>query len=131
MPQGPVPEQFQDILESTTLGHLATLDEQGRPQVNPVWFLWDGEQVLLSIRPVTKKYKNLRNDPRLAMSFLDPINPGHYVEIRGEVAQWELYTTLDFVNQLAHKYTGADFTQGHDGQERYKVTIRVDSWTGQ
>jgi PPOX class probable F420-dependent enzyme len=131
MPQGPVPEQFHKILESRTLGHLATLDEQGRPQVNPVWFLWEGEHVLVSIRPETKKYKNLRNDPHLAMSFLDPINPMHYVEIRGEVAEWKLYTTLDFVNQLAHKYTGADFTHGQDGQERYKVTIRVDSWTGQ
>ncbi len=131
MPKGPVPEQFHAILESRALGHLATLDGQGRPQVNPVWFLWDGEHVLVSIRPETRKYKNLRNDPRLAMSFLDPINPMHYVEIRGEVAEWELYTTLDFVNQLSHKYTGADFTHGHAGQERYKATIRVDSWTGQ
>src|SRR5262245_66114984 len=131
MPRGPVPERNHTILKSRTLGHLATIDEKGRPQVNPVWFLWDGEHVLLSIRPETKKYKNLRIDPHLAMSFLDPLNPLHYVEIRGEVENWELYTTLDFVNLLARKYTGADFTAGHAGQERYKVTIRVDSWTGQ
>ena len=131
MPQGPVPAEFNDILESTTLGNLATIDEHGLPNVNPVWFLWDGEHVLLSVRPVTKKYKSLRHDPHLAMSFVDPSNPYRYVEIRGEIVDWQLYTTLDFVNQLSHKYTGADFTSGHAGQERYKVTIRVDSWTGQ
>ena len=38
MPQGQVPDRFHDILVSTTLGHLATVDEQGRPQVNPVRF---------------------------------------------------------------------------------------------
>jgi PPOX class probable F420-dependent enzyme len=131
MPKGQVPEQYHDILESTTLGHLATIDENGLPNVNPVWFLWDGEHVLLSVRPVTKKYKNLRNDPHVAISFLDPNNPYRYVEIRGEVIDWELYTTLDFVNLLSRKYTGADYTRGVVGEERYKVTIRVDSWTGQ
>jgi PPOX class probable F420-dependent enzyme len=131
MPNGQVPVQFHDILESTTLGHLATVDEHGRPQVNPVWFLWDGEHVLLSIRPVTRKYRNLRHDPRLAISFLDLAQPQRYVEIRGEVVEWQLFTDLTFVNQLARKYTGADYTRGFPGEERYKVTIRVDSWTGQ
>jgi PPOX class probable F420-dependent enzyme len=131
MPKGQVPAHFHDILDSTTFPHLATVDEQGRPQVNPVWFIWDGEHILLSVRPVTKKYKNLRNNPHLAMSFLDLENPYRYLEIRGEVIAWELYTTAEFVNQLARKYTGADYTRALPGEERYKVTVRVDSWTGQ
>ncbi|MEA2582146.1 MAG: hypothetical protein QOF33_231 [Thermomicrobiales bacterium] len=36
MPQGRVPERYKDILESTTMGHLATVDERSHPQVNPV-----------------------------------------------------------------------------------------------
>jgi PPOX class probable F420-dependent enzyme len=131
MPKGQVPARYYDILDSTTLGNLATVDTQGRPQVNPVWFLFDGEHVLLSIRPVTQKYKNIRHDPHVAISFLDPSNPQRYVEIRGEVVEWELFLDLTFVNQLARKYTGADYTRGYPGEERYKVTVRVDSWTGQ
>ena len=131
MPQGQVPARFHDLLESTTLGHLATVDARGRPQVNPVWFLWDGEHVLLSLRASAQKYKNLRRHPYLAISFLDPARPERYVEIRGEVVEWELYLDLTFVNQLARKYTGADYTRGYAGEERYKVTVRVNSWTGQ
>jgi PPOX class probable F420-dependent enzyme len=131
MPNGPVPARFHDILESTTLGHLATIGPQGSPQVNPVWFLWDGEHVLLSVRASAQKYRNLRRDPRVAISFLDPANPQRYVEIRGEVIEFELYLTLDFVNQLARKYIGADYTLGQAGEERYRVTVRVDGWTGQ
>ena len=133
MPKSPVPDRFRDILAntSTALGHLATIDERGRPQVNPVWFLWDGERVLLSVRPETKKYRNLRRDPHVAISILDPARPERYVELRGEVIEFELYEDLTFVNRLARKYTGADFQKGHVGEHRYKVTIRVDSWTGQ
>lgn len=131
MPRGAVPIAYHDILESTTLGHLATLDAQGRPEVNPVWFLWDGEHVLLSVKEETQKYGNLRRDPHVAISFLDPANPQRYVEIRGEVIAFALYETLDFVNLLARKYTGADFQLGQAGERRYKLTIRVDRWTGQ
>ena len=131
MPKGTVPQRFHYILESTTLGHLATIDELGRPQVNPVWFLWDGEHVLLSVKAETVKYRNLRREPHLAMSFTDPSNPGHYVEVRGVVTEFELYRDLTFVNWLAHKYTGKDMDPREEGKERYKLTVRVDAWTGQ
>ena len=131
MPTGQVPEKYRDILESTTLGHLATVDEQGRPQVNPMWFLWDGERILLSVKANTRKYRTLRHDPHIAMSFTDLQEPERYVEIRGAVVDFELYEDLTFVNQLARKYTGADFQHGYPGEHRYKLTIRVDGWTGQ
>jgi hypothetical protein len=38
MPNAPVPDRFHDLLESAALGHLATVDGDGRPEVNPVWF---------------------------------------------------------------------------------------------
>lgn len=131
MPRGPVPESYRDILESTTMAHLATIDRHGHPQVNPIWFLWDGERVTFSVLADTVKYKNMRANPHVALSFLDSGNPGRYVEIRGEVISFELYLDLSFVNQLARKYTGADFTYGRAGQERYKITVTPISWTAQ
>jgi PPOX class probable F420-dependent enzyme len=131
MPKGTVPEQYQDILESTALGHLATIGLNGRPQVNPVWFLSDGQYVYLSVKPETVKYRNLRANPAVAMSVGDLSRPDRYLEVRGEVVAFELYETLAWVNQLARKYTGADFTGGRDGEPRYKVTIHIDAWTGQ
>lgn len=131
MPKGAVPDRYRDILESTTLGQLATIDPNGRPQVNPVWFLWDGEHVLLSVKADTGKYRNMRANPNVAISFLDPTRPDRYLEIRGSATEFELFDTVTWVNQLARKYTGADFTGGADGEHRYKVSIRVDSWTAQ
>jgi len=36
MPRPPVPARFNPILERTTFGHLATIDDYGLPEVNPV-----------------------------------------------------------------------------------------------
>lgn len=130
MPKGAVPDRFGDILASKALAHLATIGPDGRPQVNPVWFIADNQRVYLSVKPETGKYRNLRANPAVAISIADLTNAGRYLEIRGEVIAFELYETLGWVNQLSHKYTGADFTAGKDGEPRYKVTIRVDSWTG-
>ncbi|HEU5424962.1 MAG TPA: PPOX class F420-dependent oxidoreductase [Nitrolancea sp.] len=131
MPQGTVPERYRDLLESTALGHLATIGRDGHPQVNPVWFISDGAHIFLSFKADTRKLRNVRANPFVAMSIADPANPFRYVELRGEVVALELFDTLAWANQLARKYTGADFTSGRDGEHRYKVTIRVDSWTGQ
>jgi PPOX class probable F420-dependent enzyme len=131
MPSGPVPGAYHRILESTAVGHLATIGMRGEPQVNPVWFLWDGEHVLLSVKAETVKYRNVLRDRRVAISIPDLENPMHYVEIRGEVTEIELYRDLSFVNLLARKYTGRDMPASEDGKERYKLAVRVDGWTGQ
>jgi PPOX class probable F420-dependent enzyme len=131
MPTGEVPQRYRDILGSKALGHLATIGADGRPQVNPVWFLSDGQNVYLSVKPETVKYRNLRANPAVAMSISDLARPGRYLEIRVEVIAFELYETLVWVNQLARKYTGRDFTGGTDGERRYNVTIRIETWTGQ
>ena len=94
MPKAPVPERYRDILESRALGHLATIDPNGRPNVNPVWFLWDGEHVHLSIKPDTAKYRSLRADPNVALSVSDPSRPDRYVELRGTVVDFELFDNL-------------------------------------
>ncbi len=129
MPTGQLPTSHLDLLERPVVGHLATVDANGRPQVNPVWFLFDGQRLLLSVKGGTAKLRNMRGNHQVAISVVDPDNPFRYLELRGRVISFELYKTLTFVNLLAQKYTGADFTDGHAGEERYKVTISIESWT--
>jgi PPOX class probable F420-dependent enzyme len=131
VPKGNVPQRYHDILQSTAVGHLATIGPDGRPQVNPVWFIWDGSRVLLSVKSDTQKLRNVQANPAVAMSVTDLASSGRYVEVRGEVVELELFDTVAWANQLSRKYTGHDFTAGRDGEHRYKVTIRVDAWTAQ
>ena len=129
MPTGQMPSTHLDLLERPVMGQLATVDSNHRPQVNPVWFLYDGQRLLLSVKPETAKFRNMRANHWVALSILDPENSFRYLELRGKVISFELYKTLTFVNQLAQKYTNADFTAGTVGEERYKITIDIETWT--
>lgn len=131
MPKTPVPDRFEDILESKTLAHLATIGPDGHPQVNPIWFIRDEERILFSVKDGTIKLENIRRDPHVAFSIVDVHKPEHYIELRGEVTDIQLYEDLSFVNVLARKYTGADFGAGAPGEKRYKMTFQTKTWTGQ
>lgn len=129
MPRGPLPSTHLDLLERPVMGQFATVDSQARPQINPVWFLFDGKHIQLSVRGDTQKLVNMRQNRWVALSILDPDDPYRYLEVRGQVVMFELFKTLTFVNQLSQKYTGSDFTGGHAGEERYRITIAIDSWS--
>ena len=119
-----IPEGYRDLLESTALIHVATLGPDGEPQNNPVWFGWDGESIQISQTKTRQKYRNLRREPRLALSIVDPENPYRYLEIRGEVDRIEEDPDNDFINAMAKKYMGRDEYPFHQpGDERVVVHV--------
>lgn len=130
MPKLPIPDEFRELLESTSLANLASVDANGRPQVNPVWFIWDGTNILIGVREDTLKYRNLRGNPNLAISILDPADPFRYLELRGSIVEFHHYNDLSFVNQLSQKYTGKDFPPDTLGDSRYRLTMEISSWIG-
>lgn len=54
---------------------LATVRPDGRPHVMPVWGTWDGESVLLSTAPRSRKARNLAVDPRCTITTDDALEP--------------------------------------------------------
>ncbi len=46
-----IPENYQDLLESTALAHVATIGPDGEPQNDPVWFGWGDERVVVFVKP--------------------------------------------------------------------------------
>ena len=70
-----IPEKYQDLLTSSALAHVATIGAQGEPQVNPVWFGWDGTHLRFSQTTGRQKYRNVQRDARIALSIVDPKNP--------------------------------------------------------
>ncbi|MGC4193022.1 MAG: PPOX class F420-dependent oxidoreductase [Thermomicrobiales bacterium] len=131
MPEPPIPNHFNDLLDSTVLANLATIGPDGAPQVNPIWFLRDGDRILFGVKGDTQKLRNIQRDPRIALSFLSPNDPHHYLELRGEVVEIFPYDDLGFVNILARKYTGKDVTFGKVGESRFRMTFVPKRWTGQ
>lgn len=66
--------------------HCATVNPDGGPHVVPVWYdVQDDGTIVLTTIGSTRKAKNLKRDPRLALSVesLDPVMA--FVQVRGTV----------------------------------------------
>jgi PPOX class probable F420-dependent enzyme len=48
---------------------LVTARTDGMPQPSPVWFLWDGESILVFSRPGKPKLRNILKNPNVALHF--------------------------------------------------------------
>ncbi|WP_273887693.1 PPOX class F420-dependent oxidoreductase [Rubrobacter naiadicus] len=125
-----IPHKFEDLLGSEALAHVATIGPKGEPQSNPVWFDWDGEYIKFSQTKTRQKYRNLRRDPRVALSIVDPENPYRYLEVRGVVERIEDDPNFDFINAMAKKYLGVDeYPDRRPGEERVIIYVRPEHTT--
>jgi PPOX class probable F420-dependent enzyme len=124
-------EQYHDLLESNALAHVATIGPKGEPQVNPVWFSWDGSRLRFSQTTSRQKYRNLSREPRIALSIVDPGNPYRYLEIRGTVVAVEPDPDLAFINSMAKKYLGQDTYPWNRPQDERIVIVVAPEHTSQ
>src|SRR4051812_50065847 len=63
-----IPDSARGILEGPGLAHLVTLEPDGRPQVSIVWVGLDGDEIVAAHLPDHRKLRNIRRDPRVALS---------------------------------------------------------------
>ncbi|MEW6638282.1 MAG: PPOX class F420-dependent oxidoreductase [Actinomycetota bacterium] len=71
------------LLERSRTAKLATVREDGRPHVAPVWFDLDGETVVFTTWHTTVKAKNMRRDARVSLCVDDEEPPFSFVLIEG------------------------------------------------
>lgn len=115
-----IPAAYAGLLETTALGHVATVGPEGEPQSSPVWFDWDGEYLRFAqVSGYRQKVRNLEREPRIALSIVDPTNVYRYLEVRGRVERIEPDPDWTFINAMARKYLG---------QERYPFGTPEDDW---
>jgi PPOX class probable F420-dependent enzyme len=100
-------EQARKLLEEKNFAFLATLNEDGSPQVTPTWVGTDGKNVLINVATYRQKFKNVSRDPRVAVTVIDMKDPYKGVIISGKVASIVRGKEAeDQDDELAIKYTG-------------------------
>jgi PPOX class probable F420-dependent enzyme len=71
--------ELQDLLRNNRHGTVVTLKRDGRPQLSPVSFSFDGEVIRVSSTDDRAKIKNLRRDPRVSFYVTGPGYNGYVV----------------------------------------------------
>jgi PPOX class probable F420-dependent enzyme len=60
----------RELISSNALAHLVTINEDGSPQVTVVWVGLDGDDIVAAhLDGRQRKLRNVRRDPRVAISF--------------------------------------------------------------
>jgi PPOX class probable F420-dependent enzyme len=109
-----IPQSVRDVIAKAPLGHLTTLNSKGGPQVTLIWVGIEGEEFVISHLAEHQKIKNIRRDPRVALSFLSDKTSAQgmreYVVVYGNARVTE-GGAVPLLQRLAPLYLGpkADF----------------------
>src|SRR5215208_5871492 len=84
---GMTKEEIDRFLASNLMLQMATIDEQGEPNIQPVWFYYDKdrEKLMITTSKSAKKTQNLRNRPSVYFSIDDENLPYKGVKGKGFV----------------------------------------------
>src|SRR5436309_11500652 len=85
---GMTKEEAERFLESKLNLQIATIDEQGEPNIQPVWFYYDkdNEKLMITTSKSAKKTQNLWNKPVVYFSIDDENLPYKGVKGKGVVS---------------------------------------------
>jgi PPOX class probable F420-dependent enzyme len=120
-----IPEKYQDLLHKKAFAQLATIMPDGTPQVSPVWFEYDGKNIVINSAKGRVKDKNMRRDPRVGLDIQDPDNPYRHVSIRGRVVQITEDGADAHIDKLTKKYINQD-KYPYRGQGEVRVIYKIE-----
>lgn len=116
--------QAQLLLEKN-FGSLATLKEDGSPQVTPVWVDWDGEYVLVNTLVSRAKPHQVEHDPRVEIAVVSNENPYQHVRISGR-AEVTREGADEHIDKLAQKYLDQETYPRGPGEERILIRFKPE-----
>jgi PPOX class probable F420-dependent enzyme len=119
-------KKYGDLLsyERKALANLGTVMPDGSPQVTPVWFDYDGQVIRVNSAKGRVKDRNMRRNPHVALSIVDPDNAYRYLELRGRVVEITEAGADDHIDRLAKKYLGQD-RYPYRRQGEVRVTYKI------
>ena len=127
--------QIRDFLETGPLAHVVTLGSDGSPHVSMAWVGVEDDEVVIGTLHDQRKLRNLRRDPRIAMSFQVPgrnaYGLDHYLVLRGRARVTE-GGAAELLQRLAHVYLGPDvvFPGMPDPPPGYVIRMSVERSSG-
>ena len=125
MSRGPLPDEIQQFLDAPRPAVLGWLRDDSGPATAPVWYRFAAGTVELSMSADGRRARQLRRDPRLALTVL---GDSWYTHVSLEctvtsIAEDPAYAVLD---ALAVHYTGKPYTDRE--APSVAVTAVVERW---
>jgi PPOX class probable F420-dependent enzyme len=125
----------QALLQSKIPARLAYVATDGAPRVIPIWFHWNGKDIVMGTPPKAPKLKALARNPRVALTIDDNDFPQRVLLIRGNARLEPVSGVVPEYALAADRYFGPEqgkawVTQmGNMISSMVRITITPD-WVG-
>ncbi|MET8679521.1 PPOX class F420-dependent oxidoreductase [Streptomyces sp. NPDC004647] len=119
------------VTQGTRTAKLSTVRADGSPHVAPVWFVLDGDDLVLTTGKETVKGRNLRRDDRVAICVEDDRPPYAFTTLQGRAQiSEELPELRRWATRIAARYVGAERAEEYGARNgvpgELLVRVRVD-----
>jgi hypothetical protein len=125
----------QELLHSKIPARLAYIWMDGTPRVVPIWFHWNGLELIMATPPKAPKPKALAKNPKVSLTIDDNNFPHKVLLIRGTASLQQVNGIVPEYVAAAERYFGQEQGQAWIQQVRgirstmAKVTITLE-WVG-
>jgi PPOX class probable F420-dependent enzyme len=120
--------RVEQHLDHDRIAWLVTVGDDGTPQPSPVWFLREGESLLIYSQPGTGKLRNIAARPKVAVHFNGDANGGDIVILTGHAAVAPDAPPADTIPAYIDKYRAGLRGIGMSPQSfaaEYSTALRV------
>ncbi|MBT8194767.1 MAG: TIGR03667 family PPOX class F420-dependent oxidoreductase [Acidimicrobiia bacterium] len=69
IPDTPFGDRVRRRLETEVVGWLTTVNANGTPRPSPIWFLWEGDSILIYSKDGTSRTRNLGRNGACSFNF--------------------------------------------------------------
>lgn len=119
--------EIQQLLQKRVICFFATIMPDGSPQMTQTWIDTDGKYILINSVEGHQKVRNVRRDPRVAISILDPSQPERAINIRGRVVEMTTAgADLHFKKLIERNLGQQEYPYGRPGQVRILLKIALE-----
>jgi len=123
-------EKQREFLQNPYVGVVTTLRADGSAHSTVVWVTAENGYLGFNTARGRLKDKNLRDDPRVTLTVLDPADAYRWVSITGRADVTEQGAD-DEIDRLSKKYLGKDEYPWRDpAQQRLRVKITPEKIEG-
>ena len=120
-------EQIEKHLTNDQIVWLTTVTPSGRPAPRPVWFIWNGTEVIIYSQPDVAKLKHIAANGNVSLNFNCTPGGGDVVVLSGQaevVKDAPLPSGLPgFLGKYQETITAMGYTQ--EWYDEYHVAIHV------
>ena len=128
-------DELRELVEKGPLAHVVTLNADGSPQVSVVWIGIDGDEIVSGHMDDRQKLRNVRRNPRVAISLEAASPPGtflaEYAVLHGTGRVTEGGAAA-LLHRLGRVYVAPafEFPVSAPPEAGYVLRVRIDRVTG-